>query len=125
MRRTERGGDHSSAAAPSVTRLAAMEPFQSEPSRAWSEVTSDAIGQAAMRTTRSKEVPNEDNPTGIEFRGDCPLCTHEFVYVWPLEVLRVEAELPLVMCQCTFAHQGRPKDTKLGCGAYWVSVPAS
>jgi hypothetical protein len=95
------------------------------PNRPWSETTSDALGIAAQTTTKWAEVPDKASATGIKFWGTCPLCTHEFEYVWPLEVLRVAKENPLVMCSCTYPHAGRPKDTPRGCGAYWVSLVAS
>lgn len=86
--------------------------------RPWSESTSDAFGQRAMNSTFY-----EVEETRIRFWGACPACSHDFVYFWPLEVIRLEyVEEPVVMCRCAAdTHAGRPQGAEPGCGAYWIS----
>lgn len=89
-----------------------------DPNRPWSEATQDAFGQDAMTTTFY-----EVEPTLIKFWGGCPACGHDFIYYWPLEVIRLEySEQPVVMCRCAAnTHVGRPEGADPGCGAYWKS----
>lgn len=93
-----------------------------DPNGPWAERTSDELGERARTTTEYELLPPAE-PTYVRFTGTCPACTHEFLFDWPLESLRVaHAADPVVLCQCSApTHAGRPSGTSSGCGAYWVS----
>lgn len=95
----------------------------------WEEFSRPEYGERAAREIPYQPRPAH-HPTDLVFAGPCPRCRHEFVYVWPLEVVRAAAPagagtLPVtVRCQCEQPHPNRP-DGVDGCGAYWrVEVAA-
>jgi hypothetical protein len=76
---------------------------------------------------------------GGDFRGKCPSCEHPMTIPyephrgrWQTSVFKTldQPDKPkllrghevLVRCNCTYDHEGRPKDVTRGCGARGVAI---